>query len=319
MTGLDKLVKIGNAFRIISNNKLKSLDGIDNLAFVQNDLTVQENESLESLNGIEKLTFVGGWLSIHSNSKLTDINSLNTELKVVDQLVIANNTNLSICSVRMVCQYLADSSAKTYIMDNASGCESREKIQETCTALPVTLISFSAKQSEMNVELLWKTSLETNSDYFEIQHSTDGRTWQKIGKINSNHESTVERSYSFVHLQPALTTNYYRLKMVDYDMSLAYSRIVAVSMQKIITATVTDLGDDIYFYPNPVINSVFIKNKKGAVISKVELLELTGKKLFEGNYDVKNGLDLSDYPTGSFVLVVTYPDGTRLSAKIMKK
>ena len=53
----------------------------------------------------------------------------------------------------------------------------------TASALPVTLSEFSAKNDKEEIALLWKTSSEINSNYYEIQRSKDGQNFSKIGNV----------------------------------------------------------------------------------------------------------------------------------------
>ena len=55
------------------------------------------------------------------------------------------------------------------------------------SALPVTLINFECTLSDASTTMLqWSTSEETNSDYFEIQHSINGKQWIEIGRVKAN-------------------------------------------------------------------------------------------------------------------------------------
>jgi hypothetical protein len=83
-------------------------------------------------------------------------------------------------------------------------------------SLPVTLADFEARKENTATLLTWKTTSETKSDYFEVQHSTTGKTWSVLGKVKSKGESSVENNYQFVHIDPVGgINNFYRLKMID--------------------------------------------------------------------------------------------------------
>ena len=97
------------------------------------------------------------------------------------------------------------------------------------TALPVRLVSLSASQVGNSVQLLWETSWEQNSAYFAIERSADAREFGTVGRVNAIGQSSSQQRYSFLDEMPLSTTAYYRLRMVDIDGSVDYSRIVAVS------------------------------------------------------------------------------------------
>jgi hypothetical protein len=143
------------------------------------------------------------------------------------------------------------------------------------TPLPVTLLEFNAKKQEKSVLLDWQTTEETNSDRFEIQHSSDAKRWSMIGTITSHGESNELQKYTFTHLAPNTGENLYRLKMLDLDGTFAYSRIVAASFEEIL---------DVFLYPNPVSGKVTMSST--IPISGYKLISITGqvlRELFEQN------------------------------------
>ena len=94
------------------------------------------------------------------------------------------------------------------------------KIDATISALPITLLNFSATVETNNtVQLNWTTASEINSSHFEIERSTDGNKFSKIGEVKAAGNST---NLNYKHLdQHAASLNasllYYRLKLVDKD------------------------------------------------------------------------------------------------------
>ena len=82
-----------------------------------------------------------------------------------------------------------------------------------------------------------------NTDYFQIEHSTDAVGWSNIGNVAASGESTATLNYLLNHNGPVEGKNFYRLKMVDRDGTFAYSTIRKVSFSELLTALI---------YPNPV-------------------------------------------------------------------
>ena len=100
--------------------------------------------------------------------------------------------------------------------------------------LPVTLTDFTARLEESSVRLHWITASEINSDYFGIERSTDGQTYQPLGRRPAAANSQTEQHYQYVDEGVAnrlAGTVYYRLHMVDFDGSSEYSPLVAVSLE----------------------------------------------------------------------------------------
>ncbi|MBI3500814.1 MAG: T9SS type A sorting domain-containing protein [Bacteroidetes bacterium] len=108
--------------------------------------------------------------------------------------------------------------------------------------LPIELLSFDAKPNGNVVDVTWKTSSETNSDYFMVQRSKDGNAFEDVEKIKAAGNSTTTRNYSSTDYDPYSGVSYYRLKQVDKDGKYKYSIMIAVNFSA---------SNGIAVYPNP--------------------------------------------------------------------
>ncbi|GAA3979908.1 hypothetical protein GCM10022407_26420 [Hymenobacter antarcticus] len=114
------------------------------------------------------------------------------------------------------------------------------------TPLPVELSAFTATaEGRAAVRLVWATASEKNSARFEVERSTDGRTFAAIGAVAAAGSSTALRSYELLDatLPASTATLYYRLKQVDQDGSFSYSPVRTVA----VAGVAAGLG----LYPNP--------------------------------------------------------------------
>lgn len=156
------------------------------------------------------------------------------------------------------------------------------------TPLPVTLTEFAVKKEGNSASLVWATTMETNSKEFEVQHSLNGKQWEILGVVVAQGESNIIKSYSFSHAAPANGNNLYRLRMIDQDLTFAYSRIVNENF-------VTE--ESAVLYPNP--SSNFMKLKTG--VEKIASIQI---------YDVK-GMKVKDFsPSGSDIDISSLAQGT---------
>ncbi len=86
--------------------------------------------------------------------------------------------------------------------------------------LPVTLTRFDAKRQDANTLLSWETASELNSRGYEVQVSTDGRTFRALGFVPSQSEGSEisRRTYSYVDDEAGKNgVRYYRLRQMDFD------------------------------------------------------------------------------------------------------
>jgi hypothetical protein len=138
-------------------------------------------------------------------------------------------------------------------LDNGDG----EIWVESLSPLPITLKSFDAiKHSASSAKLDWITSKEVNSDYFGIERSIDGSTWDEIARVKAAGDSNVDIAYDYIDDRlPLSRTNgqvfYYRLRMTDLDGAFKYSDVRGVNFDK------QALGP-ISIYPNPTTEIVNI-------------------------------------------------------------
>ena len=95
--------------------------------------------------------------------------------------------------------------------------------------LPVELTRFEALKKGNDIELIWSTATEINNDKFEIEYSSDGVAFKKLGEVEGHGNSLTEKTYSFIDRNPGPGNHYYRLKQIDYDRQFEYSKVVSVS------------------------------------------------------------------------------------------
>ena len=111
--------------------------------------------------------------------------------------------------------------------------------------IPVELSSFKSAILNHNIQLTWTTLSETNNYGFEIERSSDGINFVKIGFVEGNGTTAEEHSYSFVDQDLTSGVYYYRLKQIDFDGSFTYSEILTVEV-KIPDSYILEQN-----YPNP--------------------------------------------------------------------
>lgn len=111
-------------------------------------------------------------------------------------------------------QNLPGKSLNTYVID--------------ITGLPVELVSLHARRDGNDAVLDWTTASESNNAYFEIEHSIDGKSFGKIGKVTGSGNSSTVQNYTFVHQNVSEAQHYYRLRQVDYSGEAKRSPIVSL-------------------------------------------------------------------------------------------
>ena len=83
-------------------------------------------------------------------------------------------------------------------------------------------------------------------------------------------------------------------------------------------ASSVDLEKLLVVYPNPTSNTLFISNRTGKDMTKIEILDMPGKLVYATNSSVVS-LDLSNLKPGSYVVRFTTESGQMVVKRIVKR
>tara|TARA_B100000035_G_scaffold222638_1_gene191283 strand:+ start:1208 stop:2056 length:849 start_codon:yes stop_codon:yes gene_type:complete len=98
--------------------------------------------------------------------------------------------------------------------------------------LPVELLFFNGeKKEELNL-IEWATASEYNSDYFLVEHSSDGNEWKQLSEISAMGYSNTYTQYILWDCNVLPITNYYRLSQFDYDGQYEIFEPIAIDNRK---------------------------------------------------------------------------------------
>jgi hypothetical protein len=137
----------------------------------------------------------------------------------------------------------------TFLIDGFSGFF----IGSVQAPLPVTLADMDVQEIEEAARLTWRTTSEVNASHFEIERSTDAKSFRTIGNVLAVGNQSSTPTYTFLDkgFKTLSERAYYRLKMVDRDATSSYSKIVSLHR------STPPLRRTLY--PNPVNrNSTFV-------------------------------------------------------------
>jgi len=142
--------------------------------------------------------------------------------------------------------------------------------------LPVTLADFRAETHNDNATVSWVTENETDAAWFDVEHSTDNRSYASVGRIKAKGNRNQRSYYSFIHRPAPDGINFYRLKMIDIDGSFVYSKVVSVQLHS--------SGFFIKRLTNPCAGecSMLVSLPTAGTLS-VWLFDMSGKLLYTSN------------------------------------
>jgi len=146
------------------------------------------------------------------------------------------------------------------------------------TILPVEWMSFNAILLENKQVLLdWSVATEINNEYYIVERSLDGISFEEIGRRPSLNLTNTEQRYDMIDSSPKSGLNYYRIKQVDFDGTFSYTPVRSI--------TINSFENKINIFPNPVneksIVSVFTNLEEEL---NIELLDANGKIVLQQSF-----------------------------------
>jgi hypothetical protein len=109
-------------------------------------------------------------------------------------------------------------------------------VSNLANPLPVELINFTAERRGTDGLLRWATAQEKDNARFEVEVSTDGRQFRRLGSVAGQGTSTVRHDYEYVDAQLArygAPTLYYRLRQVDGSGQESLSPVRTLSVEAV--------------------------------------------------------------------------------------
>ena len=182
--------------------------------------------------------------------------------------------------------------------------------------LPVDLTSFTAAIKNSKNTLTWTTASESNNSGFDIESSTDGSGFNKIGFVATkavSGNSNAVLTYSFEDAKAAKGTTYYRLKQVDFNGDFKYSDIKFIN---------NSLNNAVAFsvYPNPVTNVIRLSTPVQDLSGyQVDLYNTNGTKVKSLNLVDGNSIDVSDLSSAIYMLKVSKDKNLVQTLKLVKQ
>ncbi len=188
------------------------------------------------------------------------------------------------------------------------------------STLPITLISFTATKQSNDALVQWSTETELNSNYVDVQRSSDATNFATIGSVPASGNSNTAQNYHYTDLLNGLSgTIYYRLKEVDIDGNVTYSKIIPL---KIDGGT---LSANFSAYPNPFVSNIkIIATSDKAIDATILVSNINGQKVISQKFSLQEGQnvlvvpDLNMLQPGVYIAQLVTSDGM-VSQKIIKQ
>ncbi len=166
--------------------------------------------------------------------------------------------------------------------------------------LPVNLVSFSGISNGSYNKMQWVTAGEQNSDYFDLERSTDGITFSKTATIQAQNNSN-NNYYTYNDLRGTSNIYYYRLKMIDRDGAFKYSAIIRISSKQTSIISV---------YPNPAKETITVSVSDTKLFkTDIRLTDMNGRLVGIVNLtNLQQPVDITRLNPGTYI--IQFADGS---------
>jgi len=132
------------------------------------------------------------------------------------------------------------------VVKSASDCYNKNvPVASYWSVLPVELISFQGNINKSNrVSLEWNVAKNETIDQFEIQRSYDGNEFKTIGVVFASEKKDRE-DYMFYETINNFSKAMYRLKMIDKNNKVSYSKILVFQSKDATTSNIKIVGNPV--------------------------------------------------------------------------
>jgi hypothetical protein len=180
----------------------------------------------------------------------------------------------------------------------------------TCILLNTKLRDFNGfLNADREVELMWQTESEDNTDWFVVEKSSNGTNFSELKRLKASGTTNYVLNYSTIDPTPSPIINYYRLKLIHKNGVVVYSDAIAIEGKE-------GIGG-ISIYPNPA-DDQFVVIGNNFENAKFSLINALGQSLTIQPTSLSNqkaAFDVSTISAGLYYVVVSI-DGINKIQKI---
>ncbi len=195
---------------------------------------------------------VGNGSYVYEATYIYDPNSININFQIDLELIFRENNASTSWQCAAPTNITFDANDNRIVIRGLTGTELL--MAGPPGSLPISLLSFEVNRHDKNsLRLNWVTASETDNEYFDLERSADGLSFESIARIDGR-GTTIERTaYTWIDTQPLSGENYYRLKQTDFDGTFSYSSVVYYDFTK---------AWQVSTYPNPTQSKLYLRSSE---------------------------------------------------------
>jgi len=174
------------------------------------------------------------------------------------------------------------------------------------TLVPINFLNITASYVNRTTSVVrWGVATPTvNASKFDIEFSTNGTVWTKLGELPIMNPN--QGHYQYVHQNIPTGTLFYRIKEIDNNGPYVYSRIALLNNNA--------NGTEFIIFPNPANNYIQISAPKNTVLDRtsIEVYDAKGRKLLQKSMTSSSmEINTATLPDGSYIIKIVSSDKVR--------
>ena len=174
----------------------------------------------------------------------------------------------------------------------------------------VRFVSFHSKKESAGMLLTWKVHEEDKLLRYEIERSTNGTQFEKIGIVPAK----AQEVYTYMDQQPLSGKCFYRIKGVDIDSKFGYSTVLGLSG--------TSSGVVFKAFPTLVQNQITVQHEAATSDTRIIISNQDGqivKNITPLKGAIETRIDVSPLGKGMYWLKFQNANGNMETTKFLKQ
>ncbi len=162
--------------------------------------------------------------------------------------------------------------------------------------MPINMDYFEGHMKDYSAVLEWGTWTELNNEMFVVEHCMDNQSFKEVGKLDGSGTSYEHLEYQFIHENPGVGNNYYRIYQQDYDGTRSYSHVLSLDFE---------LERNFQMSPNPATDELNILWDVDRMSREIRITTMDGKILYSQFLEedqTKLSIDVSALNPGLYFL-----------------
>ena len=168
----------------------------------------------------------------------------------------------------------------------------------------VEWVYFTGEVQEQGNLLKWGVASEIENDFYSVERSKDGESFEVIGTINGAGTDLSGNEYNFLDASAPSGVSYYRIVQYDYDGSSSNTEVISLTRSEVTFG----IGN-----VRPVPARDFVDVTFNAISNAdVQLMvhDITGKLIFDKTVEANAGvnvqtLNVDQYAAGIYMITIT--------------